>query len=193
MSNKYPLIQDTNTTRKRTTITPGPSGDDAVATLLTESALSTSDGETLKKLFGRSPIYNITNESYRVAAKAALSPMLQGGDLNQFPDGVNLDYNGSPDLSAGIATTDEIFDSPYYPNLIANSDPSGGPGTGTGTPLESNDNFGTGNKVDANSGPLKSSTLLSATDTISSPPNGTISGQSNAHSAFPGALTNRTS
>ena len=64
----YPLIQDTNTTRTRTTITPGPSGDDSVATLLIESSLSTSDGTTLKKLFGRSPIYNITNESYRVAA-----------------------------------------------------------------------------------------------------------------------------
>ena len=193
MSNKYPLIQDTNTTRVRKLITPGPTGDDAAATLLTESVLSTSDGASLKTMFKHSPIYNITNDAYRIAAKTALSPTLQRGDLNQFPDGVNLDYNGSPDLSAGIATTDETFDSPYYPNLIANSDPSGGPGTGTGTPLTSNDNFGTGNKVDANGGPSKSSALLSATDAIGSPPNGTISGQSNAHSAFPGALTNRTS
>jgi len=193
MSNKYPLIQDTNTTRVRKLITPGPTGDDAVATLLTESVLSTSDGASLKTMFKHSPIYTLANDVYRVAAKAALSPKFQEGDLNQFPGGVNLDYSGSPDLSAGIVTTDETFDSPYYPNLIANSDPAGGPGTGTGTPLEANDNFGSGNKIDVNGGPSKSSELLAATDAISFPPNGTAPGQSNAHSAFPGALTNRTS
>jgi len=181
---KYPLIQDTNTTRQRTTITPGPSGDDAVATLLTESALSTSDGETLKKLFGRSPIYNITNESYRVAAKAALSPALQQGDPDQFP-AVDFDYGAAPKLPV----EQEKFEGAYYPYLVVDYDNAGvNDGSSAGSTIRPNDNFGVGAKAGDTTGPSQSSADIALTDTISSTVIGAQPGQSNAHVNFPGAV-----
>lgn len=184
MSNKYPLIQDTNIARVRKLITPGPTGDDAVATLLTESVLSTSDGASLKTMFNRSPIYTLTNESYRVAAKAALSPTLQSGDPDQFPS-VNLDYGAAPILP----TAQEKYEGAYYPYLVVDYDNAGvSDGTSAGSTVTPNDNFGVGAVAGSTIGPAQSSADIALTDTISSTTVGAVPGVSNAHLHFPGAV-----
>ena len=134
MPGKYPLI--TAPTRVRSILEAG--GTDS---------LSQSDTATLRLMFPNSPIYYSdpsteavqTDEAYRALAAGYLQPEVQTGDADQFPDGVNMDYAEAPDLSIPPAG----FDSSYYPNLIANPDPSGGEGTATGTVLSPNDNFGT--------------------------------------------------
>lgn len=132
MPGKYPTINAPLTTR--TTLSAGGT-----------PGLSNSDKASLSQMFPNSPIYSMTEEEYRALAQTYLQPAVQEGDLAHFPDGVNLDYVDSPDLSAPPAG----FDSSYYPNLIANPDPAGGEGTATGNPLTPNDNFGTGATVDA--------------------------------------------
>ena len=189
MSGKYPLIEDTAKTRARKTLSLGTG---------TVNELSTSDYKTLSAIFPSSPIYSETNDTYRVTAKKYLSPTvddgLQEGDANQFPEKVDLNYTEAPKFIDGIKSNDgEQFDSPYYPNLIVNTDPAGGPGQKTGIPLEPNDNFGIGNPTSPDTGPSVSSGLLSQTDTISKTTVGTVAGQSFAHSAFPGALNPKTS
>ena len=173
---KYPLIEDTDKTRER-------------ETLSTDSlSVSTSDYKTLSTIFPRSPIYSLTNDTYRVTAKAYLSTpgldgvVLQEGDPDQFPDGVDLNYGEAPELP----TEQSKFEGNYYPNLVVSD--FGVEGTSAGSTVTPNDNFGSGLTAGTNSGPKDSSVLLSATDTISNPTVGTTDGQSNANPTFPGAL-----
>ena len=137
MPGKYPLIQ--SPLSERTTITSGP-GPDGLAT---GTVLSRSDRNGLAAMFRNSPIYTYTDQDYRQFAQGVLLPDVQTGDPDQFPTGVDMNYTDSPDLSIPPAG----FDSSYYPNLIANSDPAGGEGTATGVPLTPNDTFGTGSPV----------------------------------------------
>ena len=173
---KYPLIEDTDKTRERKT--------------LETSSLSTSksDYKTLSTMFPNSPIYSETNDTYRVTAKAYLSTpgpegaTLQEGDPNQFPDGVDLNYGKAPELP----TDQSEYEGNYYPKLVVgelNED-----GTSAGSTITPNDNFGFGAVAGTTTGPKASSTLLSQTDTISKTAIGAVSGQSFAHSEFPGAL-----
>lgn len=133
MPGKYPTVNSPLTTR--TTITPGGT-----------TGLSNSDKLTLSRMFPNSPIYSFTEEAYRADAKGFLQPDEQVDDspYPHFSDPVNMNYADSPNL----ATPPAGFDSSYYPNLIANSDPAGGEGTATGAPLSPNDNYGTGATVD---------------------------------------------
>jgi hypothetical protein len=137
MPGKYPTINSRLTTR--TVLEPG-------GTL----GLSESNQPTLRAMFPNSPIYTLTAAEYRATAAGYLMPTVQRGDTDQFGlDGVNMDYAGSPNLSdPASGPLARGFDSPYYPNLIANPDPIGGEGTATGAPLAANDNFGTGASVD---------------------------------------------
>lgn len=173
MSGKYPLIEDTAKTRSRVTLSPGVT-----------NPLSTSDYGTLSKIFPNSPIYVETNDTYRVIAKEALSPDLQTGDGDQFPDPVDLNFGKAPALPVDQAD----FEGAYYPNLIANPDPAGGEGTSAGSTVVPNDNFGTGATAGSNKGPATSASMISETDTISAPSVGTTLGQSAAQPEFPGAL-----
>ena len=137
MPGKYPLIESPPS--ERTTITPGPSPYG----LAVGTVLSRSDKNGLAAMFPSSPIYTYSNQTYRQFAQTLLMPATQVGDPDQFPAPVDMNYTGAPDLSVPPAG----FDSSYYPNLIANSDPAGGEGTATGSPLTPNDNFGTGSPV----------------------------------------------
>ena len=136
MPGKYPTI--TSPLTSRTTLAEGGT-----------AGLSNSDKALLRKMFPNSPIYNWagkTVESEMIAqfltdSAALLQPTVQQGDADQWgSSGVNLDYEGAPDLN----DTPTDRDSLYYPNLIANTDPSGGEGTKTESPLSPNDNFGIG-------------------------------------------------
>jgi hypothetical protein len=115
------------------------------------TGLSNSDKLRLSNMFPNSPIYSMTEADLRAQAQSLMMPTTQEGDLNHFPNGVNMDYaglvdqEGSPDLS----TPPVGFDSSYYPNLNLNGvDPSGGEGTKTDTLIEANDNYGFGGKAD---------------------------------------------
>lgn len=133
MPGKYPTVNSALTTR--TTLTPGGT-----------AGLSNSDKGTLSTMFPNSPIYSYTEADYRTIAKGYLQPDTQSDSTlyPHFSDPVDMNYTDSPDLSTPPAG----FDSSYYPNLIANSDPAGGEGTATGSPLSPNDNFGSGATVD---------------------------------------------
>jgi hypothetical protein len=133
MPGKYPTINSPLTTR--TTLAAGGT-----------AGLSNSDKSTLGAMFPNSPIYSFNETDYRALAKGYLQPDTQSDttDYPHFAAPVDMNYGGSPDLS----TPPDGFDSSYYPNLIANSDPAGGEGTATGVPLSPNDNFGTGTTVD---------------------------------------------
>jgi hypothetical protein len=182
MPGKYPTIEALPSSR--TTITPGPTGQvDGVAT---ESILSHSDKNSLNTMFSSSPIYKITAADYRATAQDLLlgkAGTTQPGDSDVFPSGVDLNYTNSPDLTKGI----DGFDTAYYPNLIANSDPAGGEGTQTGSPLTPNDNFGTGGVV-TDVVPSLTSAKISETSIDVVGPVG-VSGQSAAHSINPGAIS----
>jgi len=136
-------------------------------------------------MFPNSPIYKKTASVYLSDMVPYLQPSIQKGDANQFPDGVNLDYSGAPDFSKITQIGGVEVDSPYYPNLIANNDPAGGEGTKTGVPLKSNDNFGTGAKVD-NVNPSATSAAIS---TLTIDVSGEIAplGDSGTHGINPGA------
>lgn len=187
MPGKYPTITSPLTTR--TTLEPGGT-----------AGLSNSDKALLKKMFPNSPIYEYagkTAEGEMVAqfltdCAALLQPTVQTGDADQFPGGVNLDYNESPDLNSVTSIGGVDIDSPYYPNLIANADPAGGEGTRTGTPLSPNDNFGQGTAYGdlAASPPLTPAATAVKIATTSIDVIGPIGilGQSPANSVNPGAL-----
>jgi len=141
MPGRYPTI--TSPESSRSTITTSSTGT------------SRSDTATLKKMFPKSPTYysdalSTTAQSdaaYRSVAAGLISPDTQSDTLNypHFDNPVDMNYGESPDLS----TPPPGFDSSYYPNLIANSDPAGGEGTKLGgDPRSPNDNFGTGATVD---------------------------------------------
>jgi len=172
MPGKYPTINSPLTTR--TSLTPGGS-----------TGISNSDKLSLSTMFPNSPIYIKTASVYLSEMAPYLQPSIQEGDANQFPDGVNLDYSGAPDFSKITHIGGEEVDSPYYPNLIANSDPAGGEGTKTGVPLSSHDNFGTGAKVD-NVNPSETSAAIS---TLTIDVSGEIAqpGDSGTHGINPGA------
>ena len=177
MSGKYPLIEDTDRTRTRDTLS-------------TDSlSVSTSDYKTLSTMFPRSPIYvPDANADYRIIAQQALSPKygeMQGGDVDQFgPNGVDLNYGEAP----ALPTTQGDFEGNYYPNLVVSGFREDG--TSAGSTVTPNDNFGSGLSAGTNSGPKASSDLLSLTDTISAPIDtvGNLLGKSNANPTFPGAL-----
>ena len=188
MPGKYPTITSPLTTR--TTLEPGGT-----------AGLSNSDKASLKKMFPNSPIYEWagkTTESEMVAqfltdCATLLQPTVQYGDAAQWgSSGVNLDYNGSPDLNAVTSINGVEIDSPYYPNLIANVDPAGGEGTKTGTPLSPNDNFGQGTAYGdpSASPPLTPAATAAKIATTSIDVVGAIGtlGQSPANSVNPGAL-----
>lgn len=137
MPGKYPLINDADKTRVRTI---GSAADPNIP----DSSLSRSDYATLSVMFPNSPVYAVTDVDYRATAASLLMPDTQIGDAAQFPS-VDMNYTGAPDLSTPPAG----FDSSYYPNLIAGSDPAGSEGTATGSPLSPNDNYGSGATVDA--------------------------------------------
>jgi len=143
MPGKYPTINSILTTR--TSLTPGGS-----------AGISNSDKLSLLKMFPNSPIYRYTESEYRTLAAGYLHPAFQT-ESSDFPDGVDMNYTGAPDLSA----TPPDRDSLYYPNLIAFPDPAGGEGTKTGAPLNPNDNFGTGATVN-NVLPSATSAAISA-------------------------------
>lgn len=181
MPANYPLIADTDTTRARTI---GGVADPAVPSV---SSLSRSDYSTLSAMFPSSPIYTTADADYRATAAGLLMPDVQTGDSTQFPS-VDMNYAGSPDLS----TPPVGFDSSYYPNLIANSDPAGGEGTATGTPLLPHDNFGSGNPVTEVT-PLATAAIISQTTVdVSGPiaPAGQSgAGASSTHDINPGAVS----
>ena len=142
MPGKYPTINSPLTTRA--TIESGGA----------TTGLSNSDKLRLSNMFPNSPIYSMTEADLRTQAQSLMMPATQFGDLTHFPNGVNMDYvgldgvSGSPNLS----TLPEGFglDSYYYPNLNLNGiDPAGGEGNKTGTLIEPNDNYGTGDTVNA--------------------------------------------
>jgi hypothetical protein len=172
MPGKYPTIEVLPTTRSAIT-----TGDD------TQSA-SRSDTATLKVMFPRSPIYNVTAAQHRITAQELLlgnPETTQAGDPDQFPFGVDLDYKTSPDLSKGIVG----LDSPYHPNLIVNGDPNF---DGTGAPaVPINDNFGSGDLVTAVI-PASTSAKLATTSIVAEGPVGS-GGQSAAHDINPGAMS----
>lgn len=142
MPGKYPLIESPPS--ERTSIVSGPAPDG----LAVGSVLSRSDKNGLAAMFPSSPIYSNTDQAYRQFAQTLLMPDTQVGDPAHFPAPVDMNYTGAPDLSDSSSGPLSLgFDSPYYPNLIANPDPSGGEGTATGVPLTPNDNFGTGSPV----------------------------------------------
>jgi hypothetical protein len=147
MPGKYPTINSILTTR--TSLTPGGS-----------TGISNSDKLSLSTMFPNSPIYRYTESNYRTLAAGYLQLAFQTGS-SDFPDGVDMNYTGAPDLSKITHIGGVEVDSPYYPNLIANSDPAGGEGTKTNIPLSSHDNFGTGAKVD-NVLPSATSAAISA-------------------------------
>jgi hypothetical protein len=182
MPGKYPTIEALPSSRAA--ITPGPAGQvDGVAT---ESILSHSDKNTLNTMFPSSPIYKITAADYRATAQDLLlgkAGTTQPGDDDVFPGGVDLNYTDSPDLTKGI----DGFDTPYYPNLIANADPAGGEGTKIGSPLTPNDNFGSGATVDAVV-PAATSAKISETSINVTGQIG-VPGQSAAHDINVGAST----
>lgn len=181
MPGKYPTITSPLTTR--TTLTAGGT-----------AGLSNSDKATLSTMFPNSPIYSLNDTDYRAVAKTYLQPDTQN-DTTLYPhfsDPVDMNYTGAPDLS----TPPTGFDSSYYPNLIAASDPAGGEGTATGTPLSPNDNFGTGATVD-NVTPAATAAIISQT-TIEADGPIAPSGQSGAnlstgtvttHTVNPGAIS----
>ena len=175
MPGKYPTINSNLTTR--TTLTPG-------GTL----GISNSDKNALKAMFPNSPIYSETASDYLTKAAALLQPSSQTGDSDIFPSGVSLDYEGSPDLSVPPLVDGVPFDTSYYPNLIANSDPAGGEGTATGAPLSPNDNFGTGSPVTTVT-PSATATLINKQTFDSNNPDGKVPslGDSGAQSVNPGA------
>jgi hypothetical protein len=151
MPGKYPTINSPLTTR--TSLTPGES-----------TGISNSDKLSLKMMFPNSPIYSYTESDYRTKAAGYLQPARQSGN-SDFPEysetGVDMNYTGAPDLSKITHIGGVEVDSPYYPNLIANSDPAGDEGTKTGVPLKSNENFGTGATVN-NVLPSATSAAISA-------------------------------
>ena len=172
MPAKYPTIEALSTTRSAIV-----TGDD------TQPA-SHSDTASLKLMFPRSPIYNVTAAQHRKTAQGLLlegnlTGPKQEGDPDQFEGGVDLNYTASPDLTKGI----DGFDSPYYPNLIVNGDPNFD-GTGA-TPVPINDNFGSGDLVTAVV-PLATSAVISTTSIDVSGPVGAL-GKSAAHDINPGA------
>lgn len=185
MPGKYPTITSPITTR--TTLSAG--GTDG---------LSNSSKETLRTMFPNSPIYSwkgFTVEGEMVVqfladCEALLQPAVQEGDSDQWgPDGVNLDYADAPNLD--ITPSDR--DSMYYPNLRANSEPSGGEGIKIGSTLTPNDNFGTGTAYGDPTAPV-AITPKSTSDKIAETSINTIGpvgaqGQSPAHSVNPGALS----
>jgi len=144
MATRYPLIKDTLTARQRALNTAGTEESPG-------SALSTSDYSTLSTLFPNSPVYSsaapfTSNNTYRSYASEYLLPDNQSGDADQFPDGVNLNYAGAPNL----ATPPTGLESSYYPNRRANSNPAGGEGTPVteeSDKLTAGDNFGSGYEV----------------------------------------------
>lgn len=142
MPGKYPLIESPPS--ERTSIVSGPAPDG----LAEGTVLSRSSKNGLAAMFPNSPIYTYSDQTYRQFAQTLLMPDAQIGDPAHFPAPVDMNYAGSPDLSdASSGPLSLGFDSPYYPNLIANPDPAGGEGTATGVPLSPNDNFGTGSPV----------------------------------------------
>ena len=173
MPGKYPTINSPLTTRTSLT-----HGDDTLP-------LSNSDKRLLSSMFRNSPIYYELASEYRGRMAPYLQPSIQEGDADQFPEGVNLDYSGAPDFSKITQIGGVEVDSPYYPNLIANSDPAGGEGTNTGVPLSSHDNFGTGAKVD-NVNPSATSAVISA-QTIDVSGEIAPLGDSGTHGINPGA------
>lgn len=174
MPGKYPTINSPLTTR--TTLTAGGT-----------TGISNSDKSTLNTMFPNSPIYSINETDYRTYLKTSgyTQPDTQD-DTSSYPHfsaPVDMNYTDSPDLSVPPAG----FDSSYYPNLVAGSDPAGSEGTATGTPLSPNDNYGTGATVD-NVLPSKTAAIIAQT-TIE--PTGPIapSGQSGANLAGGGTVT----
>ena len=176
MATRYPLIRDNLTARNRSI---GATTEGVVT-------LSTSDYSTLKEMFRNSPAYTYTSDAaYRTIAQGLLLPENQTGDADQFPEGVNLDYAGAPDLNA----TPTGFESSYYPNRIVNSDPAGGEGapvTEEGDRLTANDNFGNGGFAsDTSNQPSATAAAIAGTTLGTALP----LGQSLAHAAGSGAAS----
>ncbi len=174
MSGRYPTINSPITSRA--SITAG-----------VVSPSSNSDKNTLAAMFPNSPIYSMTAEEYLAVAASYLQPSTQA-DTTSYPHfdaPVNMDYQETPDFSTPPAG----FDSSYYPNLIANSEPAGGEGSSAvaagATPIGSNDNFGTGLKADEVK-PSATAAALAAQSIAVAGSAGT-KGQSAAHSLNPGA------
>jgi hypothetical protein len=182
MPGKYPTIEVLSTTRKAIEVGAQPDG---VGLSLPNTSLSNSETASLKLMFSKSPIYKITAAEYRTTAQGLLLGGATGtkqlGDPNQFPDGVDLNYTDSPNLTNGI----DGFDSPYYPNLIVGADPAGSEGTPGATPVPINDNFGSGLPV-TEVIPSATSAALSTTSIDVLGPVG-IGGRSAAHDLNPGA------
>jgi hypothetical protein len=174
MPGKYPTINSPNT--GRAPITAG-----------VVSPSSNSDKNTLSAMFPNSPIYSMTEADYRALAASYLQPATQT-DTSSYPhfaSPVNMDYQGTPDLS----TPPTGFDSSYYPNLVVNPDPAGGEGSSVvaagGTAVAANDNFGTGFK--ANEVNLAATAAALSTTSIDTVGPVATMGQSAAHSLNPGA------
>jgi len=174
MPGRYPTINSPITSRA--SITAG-----------VVSPSSNSDRNTLAAMFPNSPIYSMTAEDYLTLAASYLQPATQD-DTTSYPHfdfPVNMDYQDTPNLSTPPAG----FDSSYYPNLIANSDPAGGEGSSAvaagATAVEANDNFGTGLKADE---VIPSATAAAlAAQSIAVAGSTGAKGQSAAHSLNPGA------
>ena len=164
MPGRYPTINSPITSRA--SITAG-----------VVSPSSNSDKNTLAAMFPNSPIYSLNDTDYRTLAKTYLQPDAQDDTTSypHFSDPVDMNYSDSPDLSTPPAG----FDSSYYPNLIAGSDPAGSEGTATGSPLSPNDNYGTGATVD-NVLPSKTAAIISQTTIAATGPIAP-SGQSGAN------------
>lgn len=175
MPGKYPTINSPITAR--TTLTAGGT-----------VGLSNSDTMTLNAMFPTSPIYTTLASDYLTTARDLLQPAVQEGDAVQFPS-VDMDYTGAPDVSSITDINGVAIDSPYYPNLIVNSDPTGGEGSSVvaagGTAVAANDNFGTGGTVDTVT-PSATAAQIATTTIDVSGPIGTL-GQSEAWATNPGA------
>lgn len=137
MPGKYPLI--TAPTREKTSLAAGGT-----------PGLSESDTNTLRKMFPNSPIYKSmsggaqSDAQYRTYAAGYLQPTIQQGDVDQFPDGVNLDFKGTPEFPTDPAE----YEGRYLPYLVVPSDPSARTdGTSSGVERAPNDNFGSGSPV----------------------------------------------
>jgi len=111
-------------------------------------------------MFPNSPLYTAgeTEATVRANAKTYLQPTLQSGDPDQFPGGVNLDYQGPVDSSGVVVSataaptfgtlTSGQYEGRYYPFLVVPTDPAAEvDGTSTGVERLANDNFGSGNSI----------------------------------------------